>query len=433
MPTAPINTVIRAPNAAEGFARALQNVRDLGAQVPAETSKSVGANRSTQELINFTVAIENPTDRLIRNPKYVTPIVPAIARFVWMMAGNNRLADIAYYEPKVRAFSDDGLSVPGSDYGMRMLQPRPGLNQIAGVIAELRQHRSSRRAMVAVYHPEDATRQESSDIPCTFGFDYLIRDGELLATTIMRSNNAIGLLPFNFFEFSMLAELIAGEVGVKLGPMSHIALSMHIYEKESARADEIIAAAPKAVAAPMDPMPSQPLMHINYLAQLEAELRHSGTSINDATIENWIKRADDPKLGPYWGQFFLVLLLHTASRVNLDAAAAVRAAVGAPFLQLLPAPPNAVAATTRNDVDLFTREGSVRSAPAFNVLKTARMRSLKAHMERHVAESGQPLPISIVWNLQEHFAQRAAARGDAPEISGDEFAAALTRAATKAT
>jgi thymidylate synthase len=165
-----------------------------GVSVPADESKSIGANRPTRELQNFTLCIDNPRDRLIRLPKYKTPLISSIARFVWMMAGNNRLADIVFYEQKAKPFTDDGLTMPGSNYGMRMLQPRAGLNQLAGVISELQERPSSRRAMVAIYHPEDAIRHSSADIPCTFGFDYLVRAGELLATTIMRSNNAIALI-----------------------------------------------------------------------------------------------------------------------------------------------------------------------------------------------------------------------------------------------
>src|SRR4051794_31695437 len=103
------NLSIVAPGAAAGFALTLQQVRDFGVHVPADDSSSVGTGRPTREVMNFTTVIERPRDRLIRNPKYGTPIVSAIARFVWMMAGNNRLADIAYYEPRVTNFSDDGL------------------------------------------------------------------------------------------------------------------------------------------------------------------------------------------------------------------------------------------------------------------------------------------------------------------------------------
>src|SRR5207302_676113 len=150
-----------------------------------------------------------------------------------------RYADIAFYEPKVKGFTDDGISVPGSSYGRRIVQVRPGLDQLGSAISRLKDDPSSRRAAVTIYQPEDAVR-ESKDIPCAFGLFYHVRGGELYATLSMRSNNAVQLLPFNVFEFSLLAEVVACELGVPLGPLVYQAASMHVYDESLARAREII-------------------------------------------------------------------------------------------------------------------------------------------------------------------------------------------------
>ncbi len=107
--------------------------------------------------------------------------------------------------------------MPGSNYGMRLFQPKPNLNQIDGVIKRLQKDRAMRRAAMVVWIPEDAVR-ESKDIPCAFGSFCVIRDGHLVFITVMRSNNALILLPYNAFEFTLFAEIIATEAGVKLGP-----------------------------------------------------------------------------------------------------------------------------------------------------------------------------------------------------------------------
>jgi thymidylate synthase len=412
-----LNQSLYAANAADAFARTLKSVRDSGIAVPADESKSVGANRPTRELQNFTICVEAPRDRLIRLPTYKTPLVSSVARFVWMMAGNNRLADIAFYEEKARAFSDDGLTMPGSNYGMRMLQPRPGLNQLTGVISELQEHPSSRRAMVAIYHPEDAVRQNSSDIPCTFGFDYLVRSGQLFATTIMRSNNAIGLLPFNLFEFSMLAEVVAVETGSKLGPMSHIAMSMHIYENELGRADGIIAAAGNAVRVRMPEMPKGPLAAVKKLALLETEIRHSGHLLNENSIDQWIQKAGE--LGPYWGQFYLVLLFNSANKISSVVARAVREQVHAPFTDFMPEA-TGPAKTGKEALPLELTETGDRSPINLVSLDSRRMQSVRRHIE-HLEASGKPLPVATVWRLQEHFLRVAARSGGEGEVSEADF------------
>ena len=75
------------------------------------------------EHLNYGFSLGSPRDRLSGEMKATV----AAARFIWMMSSNNRLADIAFYEPKVLGFTDDGLTVPGSSYGMRLRQPQPGV------------------------------------------------------------------------------------------------------------------------------------------------------------------------------------------------------------------------------------------------------------------------------------------------------------------
>lgn len=45
----------------------------------------------------------------------------------------------------------------------------------------------------------------------------------------MRSNNVWTLLPYNIFEFTLLAEFMAADLGVALGTYHHHAVSMHLY------------------------------------------------------------------------------------------------------------------------------------------------------------------------------------------------------------
>src|SRR4051812_18136911 len=91
----------------------------------AALSEEVGADPS-RELLGYDITVENARARVINHPARPLPIVSAVARFVWMMAGNQRLADIEFYEPQVKRYSDDGLVVPGSDYGARLRHSTPG-------------------------------------------------------------------------------------------------------------------------------------------------------------------------------------------------------------------------------------------------------------------------------------------------------------------
>jgi thymidylate synthase len=216
-------------SADDAYAGTLQDLLEEGSVSQQGESLSVGSGKETKEILNYAVAITSPRERLVFNAKRKLNLPAAVARFVWMMAASDRLADIAFYEDKVRKFSDNGITIPGSSYGQRILNPRPGLNQLESVIDRLKKDAGSRRAAISVYQAEDAMR-ESSDIPCTFGLFYHVREGRLLTTTLMRSNNAFLLLPYNIFEFSLLAEVVAAELEIPLGTLTHHAISMHVYD-----------------------------------------------------------------------------------------------------------------------------------------------------------------------------------------------------------
>ena len=111
-----------------------------------------------------------------------------------MMAGSDRLDSISYYSEGIKHFSDDDFIVPGSNYGTRLFYARPGLDQITNVVNILKKDPTSRRAMATIFQPEDTART-STDIPCTYGLSFLVREDKLNVTTIMRSNNAWKLLP----------------------------------------------------------------------------------------------------------------------------------------------------------------------------------------------------------------------------------------------
>jgi len=254
------------------------------------------------DLQNYQVSVAEPLARVVTNPARKLDTTAAVARFVWMAAGNDRLADIAFYVPQVRTYTDDGLTVPGSSYGQRLRRPSPGLDQLPGVVERLRVQSDTRRAAAVIWCPEDAVRT-SGDIPCAFGVFYRVLDGRLNATTVMRSNNAFRLLPFNLFEFTMLAELVAGELGVDMGEYTHWAASMHVLEQgnELARARALVGG-PASSSAVMPPMPrdSSPLEAVRLLAVAEAELRHAPGPSAVADLRGRIAR----ELGPYWTALF---------------------------------------------------------------------------------------------------------------------------------
>ena len=296
-------------DADRAFASTVEAMINLGDFV--ETEKD-----SSYEVLHYRTGMTNPLARIVVNRNRPLPIIPALARFVWMISGSNRLADISFYEPKVVGYTDNGLTVPGSCYGHRLFDSRPGLDQIQGVISRLHLNKDSRQASAVVWSPEDAVR-ESRDIPCEFGMFFHIRRGELVMHNIMRSNNAFRLLPFNFFEFSMLGEVVAASLGVPFAAYLHTVASMHVYKNEKEwRATEAVGeSVGQFTSVEMPPMPpgtayEQAIM----LARFESLLRHvnNGSEFNDLFVEA------EMKLNDYWLDLFDVLATYKAARMGLN-------------------------------------------------------------------------------------------------------------------
>lgn len=275
----------------------------------------------SREILDFTVEQTNLRDRIPVNPEAPFDLTVAVARFVWMVSGDDRLADIRFYEEAVTRFSDNQISVPGSNYGTRLFQPRPGLNQIEGVIGRLKEDPETRRAGAVVWAPEDALREgpegkRTKDIPCAFGLMFHVRAGLLHTQLKMRSNNAYQLLPVNLFEFGLLAEVVASEAGAALGPLYNNAASMHVYEDK--RANWEAAARFDSASVERRPMPAMPaegaLNQAYLLARKEALLRHELHLI--AREEASVLHARSHGLDPWWTELYRLLLSHALVKVG---------------------------------------------------------------------------------------------------------------------
>ena len=384
---------------------------------------------ATNELLAYRFEVEDPRHRIVANEVFTLDLLVAVARFVWMISGNNRLADIAFYDPGVKRFSDDSIIVPGSSYGTRIRQASPGIDQLQGVINRLKKDKNSRRAAISIYQPTDAVR-DSNDIPCAFGVFFHIRDDRLHTQLVMRSNNATILLPFNLFEFSLLAEMVAVECGVAMGPLSVYTASMHIYEGKRNFSREIIEKGGDTQSTSMPPMPSDPLplREISRLVQFEADIRHRSEAISDNTIEEEIDKIRE-LFDIYWQQFaFLLLATVVNRRCLMDAAEILTFAMNPQLAKHLTwegVRSNESSATTPSTLSPLDRIHSAGNVIIFQDTKTGL--SFKQRAVEHEQESGERFSARELLELEEQFASRLAARGLNVEISKEEFYAHLAK------
>lgn len=395
---------------------------------PMAEAVSTGADKvrdsDANESLAYRFVIENPRHRIVSNEVHSLNLSVAAARFVWMISGNNRLADIEFYEPMVKNFSDDGIIVPGSSYGTRIRQAHPGIDQLSGVIATLREDSNSRRAAISIYQPTDSIRHTSNDIPCAFGMFFHAREGSLHTQLVIRSNNAIMLLPFNLFEFSLLAEMVASECGLEMGPFSHYAASMHIYEKNKDLAEKISKGGKntKSSAMPKMPFDPNPLGQIRKLVNYEADMRHRSKSISDASIETEIDKIRNT-FCVYWQQlaFLLVYALTTKPDTNCtrESAKALIAAMNPDMAGLLDLGKTKPELHTSSDLPLLAKLQGDSNLISFS--QTTAGKSFMKQAEAYEKAEGNPLPATVILNAFAMAESRMAARGLENEITEEDY------------
>lgn len=208
--------------------------------------------QTTKELLAVSFCLTNVRARIIQNPARRFSLPLALGEFCWHVGASDEVDALAYYAPRWREFSDDGVHVSGSCYGRKIFEPLgSSVSPWRRVIETLRSDHASRRAVLSLW--DEKLAPTGKDLPCTMTIQFLIRAGRLTAIVHMRSNDAIWGIPYDIFFFTMLQEYLAACLGIETGEYIHFASSMHLYERHFPLADRILSAE-SVPNRPMDQM-----------------------------------------------------------------------------------------------------------------------------------------------------------------------------------
>lgn len=191
--------------------------------------------KATKELLNRVTILRAPTERFLFLPDRLNDYIAQIAESLWVIAGHDEIDWLTHYLPRAPNFSDDGKTWRAA-YGPRLRSWNGKTDQLDEVRALLSSDASSRRAVMALYDPQ-RDFVESKDVPCNNLLIWLVRDGTLHLSVVIRSNDAMwGFSGANAFEWSVLHELMANWIGVGVGPVTFFAASFHLYQEHYDRA-----------------------------------------------------------------------------------------------------------------------------------------------------------------------------------------------------
>ena len=156
----------------------------------------------------------------------------ALAEVVWIMNGEERSEVINYWNPRLSDFAGNGDIYYGA-YGKR-IRSHFGFDQLERSYYALQNVPESRQVVIQIYDvgkdfPIDNGQPRSEDIPCNICSLLKVRDGKLEWSQIMRSNDILLGMPYNFVQFTSLQEILAGWLGLEVGSYNHYSDSLHLY------------------------------------------------------------------------------------------------------------------------------------------------------------------------------------------------------------
>jgi thymidylate synthase len=192
----------------------------------------------TREILHAVFSIADPRQRWThaRQP----PINPAfaIAEALWLIWGRKDAALPVFFNSAYTKFNGPGPTYDGA-YGHR-LRDAFGIDQLARAADALSASGNSRQIVLQIWDgtedlPTETGGARRTDIPCNLISMLKVRGNRLHWTQIVRSNDLILGVPYNFVQFSMLQEILSGWIGVDVGAYTHFSDSLHLYDRDLAK------------------------------------------------------------------------------------------------------------------------------------------------------------------------------------------------------
>lgn len=194
-----------------------------------------GRDGSVFELLHTFVVIDDPRQKWIYSRIPPVSIAYALAELVWIMNGEDRADIINFWNPRLEKFAGKGEFYHGA-YGKR-IRSHFGFDQLECAYQALKNNSETRQVVIQIYDSEadfpiDRGQPRDTDIPCNICSLLKVRKGKLEWSQIMRSNDVLLGLPYNFVQFTSLQEILAGWLDIDVGTYNHYSDSLHLYNRD---------------------------------------------------------------------------------------------------------------------------------------------------------------------------------------------------------
>lgn len=278
-------------------------LRKLYSDLSKSTDSFSASKGKGQDLLGQKVVLKDPRARISATATRRV-LISALAEFCWYMSGRADLEFIRFYLKDYPPKNAEGALQEA--YGPRLKGTGEfgyNIDQINRVVERLRTKPDTRRAVITLLESADleAGRAEA---PCTISLQFIRRRERLHMIAMMRSNDAYMGFPHDVFCFTMIQELVARSLGIRVGEYHHFATSLHLYESDQ---ENVAAYLGEGFQNPIFAMPKMPsgcqMDSLKDFLEVEQRIR-SGEIVNAESI----------RLPQYWRDLALVLLRFADSK-----------------------------------------------------------------------------------------------------------------------
>jgi thymidylate synthase len=119
------------------------------------------------------------------------------------------------------------------------------VNQIDGVIAQIKKNPASRRLVVSAWNPGEIEGMALP--PCHVLFQFFVLDGKLSCQLYQRSADFFLGVPFNIASYALLTLMVAQVCGLEPGDFVHTMGDVHLYANHVEQAKLLLSREPRAL------------------------------------------------------------------------------------------------------------------------------------------------------------------------------------------
>ncbi len=222
LPSDPTIHKIREKTIGKAWLEILYNVMNFG------TTKKSSYGGDQKELINICTIIEEEDPDNIKFEEYLQFTKQELEEYIPQVTTPTEIKDITYtYGQRLRAAE---------------LKNGAKVDQIQKIIDLLRKSPHKRSAIAFTWNYDKDS--ESNEPPCINLIHCLVQDNALHMTSYIRSNDMYEAWPRNAFALRKLQKIIVDEIAkeqpIKIGTLTTISGSAHLYEKNWPDAKDIV-------------------------------------------------------------------------------------------------------------------------------------------------------------------------------------------------